>query len=69
MEDNNNKTGRSPQTCDFYNELHEIFASSDHVKPKSVCGSIGGTRKRKITGTGIEEENEVISDDQTSVKK
>ena len=47
VEDNNNSTGRSPQFCEFYDELEVIFAGSDQIKPKSVCSSMHGTRKRK----------------------
>ena len=44
--DHNKITGNDRKKCNFYVELHEIFAKDDAIQPKVVCSNLDGPVKR-----------------------
>ena len=44
--DQNKVSGNDRKKCNFYEELHEIFAKDDAIQPKVVCSNLDGPVKR-----------------------
>lgn len=53
--DHNKISGNDRKKCNYYEELHEIFAKDDAIQPKAVCSNLDGPVKRnKEAGSNAE---------------